>query len=682
MTTVTLIASIFSLLLTLGVFWTNPHRFSNQAFAVISLIQTIWLACVYRAMQASSINIDGISGDLETWLRTNAAVLSFLPASLSVLKSAITSNRTKYKAFISASPLLLLGIASASLCYTELFLFEDYSGSLRRGILYYIYSAAAICLYFIFVIQVVNQTQITCGIRRVELQFLALNAGGAALLMGTLNALGNLFYMRVLNSLSVLVLLAASALTAWALLFHRVFNTREVLLQIAQRGSFIAALSIGTFALWQVAHIVVAEPFGLLLSIGVCGSAAVWLDRKSREWFERGNRRKLQRLRQAAIDSSSSEIRTDSLIARLEKILQAEYETPTAVLLFDKGESFEGAGIDIDKKRVGSRKLLEEGWTTPESILRRKPTKALEDLRTILEEHEFGVMVTAPRNSPAPTMILSLRVRYDAAPFTYPEVERLQSIAELFNSLVMRSRLASQAAMQARMEYLAMASRGLAHDLKNLITPVSSFLVHTDRMFPTGTPEGAVHSTARQAMQVITEYVRESLFFSEKLTPRFEPVEIHELFTSVRSLVQGRALAEGVSIIITASTSTGISGDKVLLQRMMVNLVSNALDASKRGTAITMGVRTSRPGWIQLTLADQGTGICRDDLARIFDPYFTTREFGSEARGFGLGLTIVQKIVLLHSGTIAVHSEEGTGTRFTIDLPTEQRPLPLSPCLN
>ncbi len=675
MITITLIAAVFSLLLTLGVFWANPHRFSNQTFALVSLIQTIWLGCVYRAMQATSSIFRESANDLEFWLRTNAAVISFLPASLWLLKAAITSDRDRHKALAHAAPLFTLGIVSAYCCYTDLFLFKDSLHHLKRGSLYYAYSIAAITVYIAFISQVLNTTRCTSGIRRVELQFLALTAGGAALFMGTLNVLGNFLYLRILNSTSVLVLFLASALTAWALLFHRVFNAREVLLQVAQRGSFMLALSVGTYSLWRAAHTIIAEPFGLLLSIGVCGSAAVWLDRKSREWFERGNRRKLQRMRQTAIELSSSEVRTDALIARLEGILKTEYQTRIALLLFARGDNFETRKIEIVKSRPGCRLLLDEGWTTPESILRRKPTPALQDLQRILDEHSFGVMVTAPHNSPAPSMILALGPRHDESPYTYPEVERLQIIAELFNNLVTRSRLASQAAMQARIEYLAMASRGLAHDLKNLITPVSAFLVHTDHMFPAKSPEAEVHSTACHAMHVIAEYVRESLFFSEKLIPRFESIDVEYLCVSARNLLHKRAITQGISITIAAFTSSTLSGDRVLLQRMLVNLLSNALDASKPNTTITMGFRNPRAGWIRLTVVDQGSGISGDNIGRIFDPYFTTREFGNDSRGFGLGLTIVQKIVLLHHGQISVHSEDGMGTRFTIDLPTEQKPL-------
>jgi signal transduction histidine kinase len=67
---------------------------------------------------------------------------------------------------------------------------------------------------------------------------------------------------------------------------------------------------------------------------------------------------------------------------------------------------------------------------------------------------------------------------------------------------------------------------------------------------------------------------------------------------------------------------------------------------------------------------DQGCGISPENLERIFDPYFTTKQFGDEVLGFGLGLTICEKIVDLHQGKIAVRSEVDRGTRAIVELPT------------
>src|SRR5688572_6225194 len=116
----TLIAALFSLALTLAVLWANPHRFSNQAFALVSLVQTAWLACVYRVV----LHAADAGAQLEWWLRANAAVIAFLPAAIWLLKSAILSHENK-KALVSAVPIFALSVVSVFLCYSDSFIFRD-----------------------------------------------------------------------------------------------------------------------------------------------------------------------------------------------------------------------------------------------------------------------------------------------------------------------------------------------------------------------------------------------------------------------------------------------------------------------------------------------------------------------------------------------------------------------------
>ena len=102
--------------------------------------------------------------------------------------------------------------------------------------------------------------------------------------------------------------------------------------------------------------------------------------------------------------------------------------------------------------------------------------------------------------------------------------------------------------------------------------------------------------------------------------------------------------------------------------------MNNALDASKTGQVIELSATAGPLGRVLIKVSDCGSGVPPENIARIFDPYFTTKQFGAEVRGFGLGLTICQKIVHLHHGTISVSSRPNRGTTFTIDLPISPAP--------
>ena len=674
MATITLIAGLFSLALTLAVLWINPYRFSNQAFALATLVQTTWLGCVYKAIQAGASLHESRPDDLEFWLRANATVASLVPTCVwLVMISILDVSGKRIAAFLKAWPMLLVSTVLIGLSSTDSFVTRISPTLFSRGLAYYTFMLIGICAYIVCIYRVSIKIRNHCGIRRVELQFLALNAGGASLLLGILNVLGNYLNFRPLNRFGIVLLLAASVLTAWALLFHRVFNAREVLLHLYHRITFIMVTCGGSYLTWSVLHAYVAEPYGMLISIGLWGTMAVWLNRSSSEWFESGSRRKLDAMRRTAIEIGNTEVRTDKLILRFEDMLRTECHAQNCTLLFDAGATYSGSNLSLPKCRPGFDALLEIGWTTPESLTRRKRTDGLADLQRFVQTHSLGLLIVTPRESPNPSLIIALGVRADEAPFTYPEVERLQSLAALLDNLLARARRVTHAALQARLEYLAVASRGLAHDLKNLITPVSSYLVHTEGLFARNSSAGEVHAAAQRSAHVMSDYVRENLFFSEKLTPRFEDFEVGMLLDQVREVSQASAGVHNVTVQVADSCQERFVADRVLLQRMLVNLVSNAIDASAPAGIITVSAAETRPGWIRFEVSDQGSGIAPENLTRIFDPYFTTKEFGDELRGFGLGLTIAQKIVLLHNGQITVSSRSGVGTTFSIELPSAQK---------
>lgn len=669
MTTITLAAALFSLCLTLFVLWINPYRFSNQVFALILLVQTTWLGCVYRAMQIGSSTIADKAVHLELWFRINAGIISLLPATMWLLKDAILSHgRSRFRTVYKNKFILMLSLLSASLCLTTNFIYRD-SGILHRGMPYYIYSLLGLSVYAMCVIETFRAMRVQKGIRRVELQFLALNAGGAGLLLLGLNTLGNVLHMRTLNRISVFLVLAASALTAGALLTHRVFNAWEVFLRFTQRLWFGLILSGGIYLLWRATLNVFAEPFGILFSVAVFSPVAVWLDKKSRTWFDIYGDRKLAELRQAAIDITHAEPTSEELINRFEALLRAKFNTPSAYLLFDNGPAHSKDSVVMLKGRAGHKTLCELGWATPESLDRRRSTPATKDLGTFLEENALGVVVPVLRGSTEPSLLVALAVRADDRPYTFPEVERIQNLAELIDSILTRSKVTTQAAIHARAEYLAMMSRGLAHDLKNLITPISTFLIHTESALQAKSVEAEVHAAARCAAQAMTDYVRNTLSYPDRMEPQLESVRVRSIFNGVYDVMTTYALKRGVRIDLIVSDAQSVVCDRVLIQRMLGNLVSNSVDASVEGQVVVLRAIDSGPGWIRFEVRDDGCGIPAEYISRVFDPYFTTKNRGEDVRGFGLGLTIAHKIALLHRGNITVQSKPGQPTVVNVDLP-------------
>jgi two-component system NtrC family sensor kinase len=291
-----------------------------------------------------------------------------------------------------------------------------------------------------------------------------------------------------------------------------------------------------------------------------------------------------------------------------------------------------------------------------------------------METHRIGAIVAVPRGSPSPTLFLVLGTRADEWPYTYPEIERLLNLAELVDNLLTRSQLAEQEAMRAKMEYLAVMSRGLAHDLKNLITPISSFLVYTEERIIQGSAEADVHASACHSVEMMNAYVRDALFFAQRLEPNLGRTDIKLLLDKVVDASSGRAAQRNVRLDMVCDATDAITADAVLLQRLLANLVANAIDASPEGESVLIVCHPSHDGWICFEVSDQGPGIAPENLRRVFDPYFTTKQFGSDIRGFGLGLTICQKIAQLHQGTVSFASGRTKGALARFEMPVVPTP--------
>ena len=578
-------------------------------------------------------------------------------------------EKGRMKTIVSGLPTLGMCLVLIAFCFSDSFFSKTETGDLRRGTSYYIYNFIGIIFLVTLTLNTRRKIRTEKGIRRIELQFLGLNAAIAGLLIVSLTTLGNYFAIRPLNRSSVIVVFLTTALTAWSLVVHRVFNTKQVFLVLGHRLAVATVFGAAAWGLSTALGYSMPVTPAWLVSILFCTIAVFWVEKATRTWLGIGEEKLLASMRHEVIEMSRLEASTEKLTTEFEKYLVTRHQAGFARIMGEKGDCFGNKELELPKSRAAVPAFFDSGWTTPESLQRRRTSPALGELAKLLAEHSIGVLISIPRGSPTPSLLIALGTKTNGWPYTYPEVERLQNLAELIDNTLTHSRLSNQAALQAKMEHLAMMSRGLAHDLKNLITPVSSFLIHTEGLHAQGTPEADVHAAARHSIRVMTDYVREALFFSERLAPKLESVDLETIVTAVAKTTAERARTHRVRLLWKIESQAALVADGVLLQRMLVNLINNAFDASQPGQIVTMTVTEHQSGWVRIQVADQGSGIAAEHLGRIFDPYFTTKEFGDDVRGFGLGLTICQKIANLHEGVIEVHSELGSGTRVAVDLP-------------
>jgi len=150
-----------------------------------------------------------------------------------------------------------------------------------------------------------------------------------------------------------------------------------------------------------------------------------------------------------------------------------------------------------------------------------------------------------------------------------------------------------------------------------------------------------------------------------------EPVDLEMVVEDLAEIFVARADQEEVELEIDSPQGAEVEGDRLLLRRLLANLIENGVCYTPPGGRVD--VRLSRQeGSVRMVVSDTGMGIDEGDIDRVFDRFYRVEQSRSrETGGSGLGLSTCQRIVELHGGSIQIDSEKGVGTTVTVDLPSE-----------
>jgi two-component system phosphate regulon sensor histidine kinase PhoR len=147
------------------------------------------------------------------------------------------------------------------------------------------------------------------------------------------------------------------------------------------------------------------------------------------------------------------------------------------------------------------------------------------------------------------------------------------------------------------------------------------------------------------------------------------PIDISTLVKARLEVLEAAAGARGLSVASELADGCRITGVTALVDRVVDNLVGNAIKYSRPGDQIEVEVRRDEDRAI-LTVRDHGPGIPKESLGRIFDRFY--RVPGSGSAGAGLGLALVKEVVDWHGGCMTIESEPGVGSTFSVSLPVAQ----------
>ncbi len=232
----------------------------------------------------------------------------------------------------------------------------------------------------------------------------------------------------------------------------------------------------------------------------------------------------------------------------------------------------------------------------------------------------------------------------------------------VFTDLTDIKALQSQVELKERLSQLGEMSAGISHELRNSMSVISGYAKLLCKKV-----ESSNKSTVDAILTEINsmdKIISELLAFAKPTVLNTGQVDLSEMIKESAATAVGDN--NTIEVSINAVNYMSIKADEILLRQALINLFINAVEAMPEGGRL--GIELSYLNdKAAITVQDTGYGIPKDLIQRIFLPFHTTKE-----KGTGLGLALVQKVIISHGGSIDVDSKEGEGTTFRVVLPAEK----------
>jgi PAS domain S-box-containing protein len=251
------------------------------------------------------------------------------------------------------------------------------------------------------------------------------------------------------------------------------------------------------------------------------------------------------------------------------------------------------------------------------------------------------------------------------APLVTRDQERIGRLI-IFDDVTDRANLEQKLVQADKLSSIGLLAAGVAHEVNTPLAVISTYAqMLTKQMQGDERNAKILEKIAKQTFRA-SEIVNSLLNFSRTSKAEMEDLDINRVVRETLQLIEPQLHKAGVEVELRCDDNLGpVRGNSGKIQQVFLNLFLNARDAMERGGTLT--VATAANGeTAKVEVRDTGKGIPAEDLARIYDPFFTTK---GAKKGTGLGLAVSYGIVREHGGTIDVTSQPGVGTAFHLDFP-------------
>lgn len=219
---------------------------------------------------------------------------------------------------------------------------------------------------------------------------------------------------------------------------------------------------------------------------------------------------------------------------------------------------------------------------------------------------------------------------------------------------------------EERLASLGRLATGIAHEIRNPLSSIKMNLDILGKRLSLPHQEQEHFDIAKEGVANLEKIVTEFIYYAKPMPMNMTRQDLHKTIEDTVAMARLQCDEAKLSVVLKfAETMPPVSFDKVKVQQVLLNILLNALQASKHGGTVEITTSlTQSPSRARVDVADHGEGIIEENVQFVFDPFFTTKKSGT-----GLGLSIVRSIMISHNGTVNIQSKHNEGTTVTLEFP-------------
>ena len=248
----------------------------------------------------------------------------------------------------------------------------------------------------------------------------------------------------------------------------------------------------------------------------------------------------------------------------------------------------------------------------------------------------------------------------------FMDENRNENTVLIIKDLTELKKLERQISRNEQMNAMGQLASGVAHEIRNPLNSIATIVQQLDKDFEPINDKDEFHSLAKivsKEVQRMNRTIENFLRFSKPEPILKNKFQLKELLTAIVEQFAPLFKEKGIKFSLKENWNGIVNWDKNQIKQVLINLITNSIESIKDSGEIDLIIAKIDKN-VELKLSDNGEGIPKENLQKIFNLYFT-----SKAKGTGIGLSIIQRIVNEHSGIVTVESTQEKGTSFTISIP-------------